>query len=134
MTFLTDEDVPDAVADFLAARGHRTHTVKHSVFETEPDDVIAKLAQQIGKEHNASVVLVTWNHVHFANILSRRPPNNNQRFRDLGRLSITCRRSVAVKRLTETIEDIEHEDGLCQFRTDKRLIMTLTEISLNIER
>ena len=132
--FLTDEDVPDTIADFFVSRGHTVYTVKHSIFESEPDDVIAKLAQQISLENNASVVLVTWNHVHFANLIARRPPNNNLRFRALGRLSMTCRRPAAMKRLTETIEDIEREYALCQSRDDKRLIMTLTEISLNIER
>lgn len=108
--------------------------MKHSTFESEPDDVIAKLAQQISLEAQAPVVLITWNHVHFVNLIARRPPHNNLRFRALGRLSITCRRPAAVKRLTETIADIEHEYAVCQERDDKRLIMTLTEISLNIER
>src|SRR6478672_9772237 len=88
--FLIDEDVPLSVAEFLRNRGHSIHTVKQSTFEGEPDDVIVRLAQEISQRADMPVIIVTWNHKHFANLISRRPPNNNNRFRNIGRLSITC--------------------------------------------
>jgi hypothetical protein len=134
IVFLIDEDVPQSVSEYLGNRGHITHSVKQSTFEGEPDEVIVKLAHQISQEIAAPVVVVTWNHKHFANLISRRPPNNNNRFRTLGRLSMTCPRPGAIKRLNETIEDIEREYALCLARDDKRLIVTLTESSFIIER
>lgn len=132
--FLMDEDVPRSVAEFFRDRGHITHAVKQSTFEGEPDEVIVRLAHQISQEAAAPVVVVTWNHKHFANLISRRPPSNNNRFRSIGRLSMTWLRPVALKRLKETIEDVEREYTLCQAREDKRLIMAITEMSFIVER
>ncbi len=134
IVFVIDEDVPLSVAKFFRNRGHEVHLVKQSTFEGEPGEIIVKLADRISRESGKGVVLVTWNHRHFARLISRRPQLNNLRYRVLGRLSFLCSRAVALKRLNETIDDIEREYQLCQTRNDKRLIMTIDELRFSIER
>jgi hypothetical protein len=65
MVCLIDEDVPLSVADFMQQRGHTVYTVKQSTFEGEPDEIIARLGDQISRETQRSVVLITWNHSSF---------------------------------------------------------------------
>ena len=134
IVFLIDEDVPWSVAQFLMDRGHIIHSVKKSTSEGEPDSVIVKLGHELSEEIGIPVVILTWNHKHFVDHISRRPPNNNNRFRNLGRLSFTCSHPAGIKRIRETIEDVEREYALCQTRGDKRLIMSIGENTFMIER
>lgn len=134
MTFLIDEDIPFSIADFLRDRGHDVHLVKQSTAEGQPDAVIVNFADQIGRRHQRDVIIITGNHKHFVRLISRRPPLNNNRFRALGRISVRCNKSAALKRFRETMDDIEHEYWLCQRRNDKRLIMTIDDEHFTIER
>ena len=134
LVFLVDENAPASVGVFLAAQGYETHSIKKSTFAGEPDDVIAKLGHILSRELDANVIVVTFNRKHFMKIISRRPPNNNLRYRNLGRLSLLCPYPMAVKRLRETLDDIEREFALCQTRSDKRMIMAIDETEFRIER
>ncbi len=122
LVFLADEDVPRSGSTFLQQSGYEIHMVTRSTYEGELDEVIARLAHLLSREIGSHIIVLTFNHRHFRTHISRRPPNNNLRFRNVGRLSFTCDRSIAVKRLRETLDDVEREYALCQQRADKRRV------------
>lgn len=128
MPLLIDEDVPQAVSEFLRERGHNVQMVRGSPLEREADAVLAKAVIE------ARGIVVTWNHRHFSQLIDRRPPLNYTRFPNVGRLSFVCPHAMGLKRLRELIEDIEREYQLVQERRDRRLIMVIGDTWFRIDR
>ncbi len=126
--FLVDQNVPDAVPQFLQERGYEV-TLIRDVFPTDVEDpVIAKAADDYG------AVCVTNNHKHFKGPLGRRPPVGERMLRHSSRISFTCRETVARRRLEEHIDSIEFEWQRAQQRSDKRVLIEISERGLFIER
>lgn len=128
MRFLADEHVPPPVIAFLRDRGHVVDSVRGSPLRGEADEVIAKAA------HESSAIVVTWNHRHYAELISRRPPLNRDRFPNAGRLSFVCPEPLGRRRLEALLDDIEHEHRIVQARRDKRLIMVIGDTWFRINR
>jgi predicted nuclease of predicted toxin-antitoxin system len=57
---LIDENVPDAVAQFLQRRGHVVHYVRHELALGTSDKDVARHANDLGG------IVVTWNYKDFA--------------------------------------------------------------------
>jgi hypothetical protein len=49
LRFLTDNNVPDSVGDYLRARGHSVHRVRHHMPDNSPDNVVATAALAAGR-------------------------------------------------------------------------------------
>ncbi len=127
MRLLVDENVPDSVARFLRERGHTVDLVRESLGQMTPDEFIA----WVGDDLAAIVVTVDRD---FKQIVQRIPNGGRRRFNALGRISLRCRESQALARMTEFIEDIEREYVRLQTRPDKRLIVEITQTSYRIVR
>lgn len=65
MHVIVDQDVPDAVALYLKARGHQVELHREVFPLKTPDPVIAKRA------HHLRAVVATWNCRHFRTLLLR---------------------------------------------------------------
>ena len=119
MVFLLDENVPDSVAAFLRERGHTVNLSREVLGAGTKDPVIAKAGDLIRG------VVVTINHKHFKTLAARAPIGERQRFRNLGRISLTCAAPRTLARLEKFVESIEfhHQQALNQ--SDKRLMLEL---------
>ncbi len=128
MVLVIDEHVPQSLAAFLQDRGHDVRRVVGSGLEGEKDPLIAKAANDLG------AIVVTFNHRHFAILISRATHSGRNRYPRAGRLSLRCEAAVAVRRVPEFIEEIELEHAKAQTRTDKRVIISLSDKWFSIER
>jgi hypothetical protein len=99
IAFLTDNNVPDSLGNYLRRRGHDVVRVRTVMPADSPDPVIAEAAMR------ASRVLISWdkdfNHQRFL----------KPRFRKLSRIGFSCPEVEAVNRLKEVIDLIEFEYG-----------------------
>lgn len=127
MRLLVDENVPDSVAAFLRERGHQVLLVREHLGQMTPDDFIA----WVGENINAIVLTVDKD---FRAIVQRVPQGGRRKFNSLGRISLRCRESRALARMTVFIEEIEREFERLQGTRDKRLIVEITETSYTIRR
>lgn len=98
---LTDEDVPDPVAEFLAARGYHVLFVRdHFGRETE-DHVIARAASQ------QAALVFTWNQRHFVRLAKRRRKTGALSYPGMSVVAFVCAHPRGLERLELLIEDIE---------------------------
>lgn len=134
LRFLCDEDVPASVTEFLRQRGHFVATVTELTIDGESDEVVVRLAHQLSLQYDSPITLVTFNRNHFATLIPRRPPDNQLRYRRVGRLTLAVDRAAALTRLTALIDDIEREHYHCLTARDQRCLLTLQTIGLLIER
>ncbi len=119
MRFLIDEDVPLAVAEYIQNRGHEAIQAREVLVRGSHDWVLANHA------HANKLIVVTWNHKHFARHIKRRPHEDQIRYPDAGRISFTCPKPVGVERLRRYMPVIELEYALVQNDDDKRLIVEI---------
>jgi predicted nuclease of predicted toxin-antitoxin system len=126
--FLLDEDVPHAVGEFLAERGHEVFYVAESLVKGSADTLVVQWVDV----HEA--VVVTHNYKHFEKLVSRVPKGGRARFRKASRLTLRCVQTHALRRVTDLIEDIEHEYERCQRRTDKRMMSEIGESYFKTDR
>ena len=73
MLLLVDENVPQSVADFFAARGHQVKQVRDILPAGTPDPVIAAVGDQM------SAIVVTWDK-DFESLVGRIPRAAKQSF------------------------------------------------------
>jgi predicted nuclease of predicted toxin-antitoxin system len=125
---LIDEDVPQSVADFFAARGHQVTFVRDILLPGTPDAAIAA----VGDEMEA--IVVTWNQRDFRRFASRVPKGARQSFRRLGRISFRCNQLRGRIRVEQVIESIEFEYEQSQRLRDTRLIMEIGESFFRVQR
>jgi Domain of unknown function (DUF5615) len=116
LRFLLDEDVPRPVGDFLLDRGHAVFLVEDALVNGSADTLLAQWV------HVNRGIVVTFNHKHFAALVSRVPLGGRERFRKASRLSLRCKQTRALQRVTAHIESIEFEYEQCQQRPDKRFM------------
>ena len=125
---LIDEDVPQAVLEFLRGRGHDVQLAREPPLASADDEAVARAASAV------QAIVVTWNHRHYSQLISRVPPLNYLRFPHAGRISFVCPHSMGAKRVREVIADIEHEYLVVQARRDRRLIMVVGDTWFRIDR
>lgn len=126
--FLLDENVPEAVAEFLRNRGHSVVWSRSVVPLESPDILVIREADRIG------AVVVTSNRKHFHPIIHREAPGVSPRFLRAGLLSFKCNYANAVARLALLISRIEAEYTELQGEEDQRLIFEIWEDKYSIHR
>jgi hypothetical protein len=126
--FLLDEDVPHAVGEFLAERGHAVFYVEDSLVKGSADTLLAQWV-----DVNEGVV-VTHNAKHFKKLVSRVPSGGRTRFRRASRLTLSCAQPRSLRRVKVFIDEIEREYERCQQQTDKRMMCEIGESNFKIDR
>lgn len=100
--FFTDNDVEDAVGDFLRESGHTAQRLRDVMLRTSPDPVIDANCREHG------LVLITHNHKHFKRI-AHDLRQTGVPIKPLSRIDMECHQSEAVARLKDLMPIIEAE-------------------------
>src|SRR5713101_4476732 len=120
MDLLIDECVPESVAKVFSDRNHSIAYVSRELGQKSPDRIVAETADQNG------LILVTWNVRDFRRLgISRRPPNNQQRYRRAGMISFLCDEAQGARRTAQVMESIEFEFSQALRRPDRRLLISV---------
>jgi Domain of unknown function (DUF5615) len=127
VTALTDEDVPDALGDFLRDRGYGVVLVRDTFGVGTPDHVIARAASERG------LLVYTFNRRHFLNFARRISPYGALTHPGLSVVSFDLRRPQALARLRVVIEDIEAVYQNRVVRGGGRLIAVVGDTVLRFE-
>jgi hypothetical protein len=118
MDLLIDECVPASVVKVFVDRHHSIAYVANELGQKTPDRLVAQTAD----ENN--LILVTWNVRDFTKLgLTRRPPDNRQRYRRAGMISFVCNEDQGARRALQVIESIEFEYQQALKRPDRRLLV-----------
>lgn len=117
MRLLIDECVAEDVVSVFAQRHHEIARVVDVLPSGSPDALVAEFA------HRESLICVTWNKRHFHSLISRKPGNNHNRYRNAGLIAFRCPEPNGKRRLSQVIDIIESEHERVQSRHDKRLIV-----------
>ncbi len=128
MRLLVDENVPSSVTDFLRQRCHEVILVREVLLPGSADQLVAEVGNRM------SAIVVTWNHKHFKQLIARAPISSRQHFTNLGRITSRCSEARGRLRLEQLIRSIEFEYEQAQGRGDRRLMVEITETTLNIVR
>jgi len=102
ITFFTDNDVEDAVGDFLKDSGHTVQRLRDVMLANSPDPIVDANCRENG------LVLITHNYKHFRRIAHEMRQAGRQ-FRPLSRIDMECHQSEAVGRLADLLPIIEAE-------------------------
>jgi predicted nuclease of predicted toxin-antitoxin system len=100
--FFTDNDVPDAVGDFLKESGHTVIRLRDVMLDNSPDPVVAAACREQG------MVLVTHNVKHFKKIVKDYEVTAAQADR-LCRIELECEQLESVDRIRDALSTIETE-------------------------
>lgn len=118
MDLLIDECVPASVTRVFQQQRHKIIYVVRELGQRSPDRLVAETADEQG------LVLVTWNARHFRTLgLSRRPPDNQQRFRNAGMISFHCNEDQGARRASQVMASIEFEFTRALKGNDRRLLV-----------
>jgi hypothetical protein len=100
--FFTDNDVEDAVGDFLRDSGHSVQRLRDVMLDDSPDPVVDANCRENG------LVLITHNYKHFKRIAHdlRRA---GVPLKPLSRIDMECHQTEAVERLKALLPIIEAE-------------------------
>lgn len=123
MRLLIDENVPRAVAEFLASRGHEVQFVTKRLPAGTPDPVVAAAGDKL------SAIVVTWDR-DFDVLAHRGGKRARSPFRHLGRISFRCNEANGRRLIEEWIDHIELHYQKTQQRADRRMIVQIQETSV----
>lgn len=128
MRFLMDEDADARVGEFLCSRGHNVEFSRDTLGQRTPDHLVAAAADQAG------AIVVTRNYRHYRALIRRAEAGNTPRFPRAGLICFRCDDTSAVRRLQDLIGVIESEYEQVQLLPDPRLIVEITETTLQVVR
>ncbi len=100
--FFTDNDVSDAVGEFLKDSGHRLTRLRDVMVNTSADEVVAAACRKSGQ------ILVTHNVKHFKRIAKDFQLNSGE-VDNLCRIELDCKQFVARERIALALGLIEWE-------------------------
>lgn len=120
MRLLIDENVPKSVADYFASRGHNVQYVKDLFPARTPDPVIATIGDKM------SAIVVTWDR-DFDALVRRVPLGSKAAFRQLGRITFSCREPKGLELAQRWMESIEFHYEQALRRKDLRMIVQIQE-------
>jgi len=127
MRLLIDEDVPNAITDFLRDRGHDVVRVLDVLTPGTPDHAIAAYAEQDAR------IVITFNLRDYNRLIRRGVAG-----RKAGLIGfIHCHHVEGLRRVQDFIVAIEHEHAHMGARAegeDKRLIVQISTTKLTILR
>ena len=101
--FFTDNDVEDAVGDFLRDSGHTVYRLRDVMRADSPDPIVDANCRENG------LVLITHNHKHFKRISRELREATGTQRKQVSRIDMECHQSEAVDRLRELLPYIEME-------------------------
>ena len=122
LKFLTDNCVPDSVAQALEKAGHTVIRLRDILPTNSPDPIVATVA-----EVNDAIL------VSFDKDFKSMAPKigiGQQRFRKLSRIAFRCREPLAAHRISAAMSLIEHEWQVAQSSSDKRIIINISETTI----
>jgi predicted nuclease of predicted toxin-antitoxin system len=122
---LVDENVPQSVADFFAARGHQVKQVGDILPAATPDPVIAAVGDQM------SAIVVTWDK-DFESLVGRIPRGSQAKFRRLGRISFRCDYADGVRQLEKWMPLTEFHYAQAAASKTFRLILEIQRNAFRI--
>ena len=126
MPLLIDENVPESVTEFFRGRGHSITYVRDIFLPGTSDPVIGAAGDKLG------AIIVTWNHRDFKKLAARIPKGGQAALRRLGRINFRCHEARGRRRAEQTIDILEDEYERAQGRSDKRLLIEISETSTRI--
>jgi len=100
--FFTDEDVEDAVGDFLRDSGHTVQRLREVMLRGSADPIVDANCREHG------LVLITHNYKHFKRI-AHELRRGGSPLKPLSRIDMECHQSEAVARLKDLLPHIELE-------------------------
>lgn len=127
MLIITDEDVPAAVAQFLASRSHQVMLARDHFLPGTSDPVITQAAS-----HQQAVV-VTWNRRHFKALAKRRRPSGALRYPGMSVVSFRCPHTHGLPRIQKVIAEVEAVYLIRVVQGGVRMIAEITETVLRFE-
>lgn len=120
MELLIDENVPEAVTEFLRSRGHNIEMVRNVLPVGTEDPVVATVGNRFSK------TIVTWDKG-FDKAARPRQKNTQQnqtRYRKLGQIVLDCKYAQGLDVLQEHIEIVETYYATALAK-NKKLLVTL---------
>ena len=127
MHFMLDENVPASVAGMLRGIGHTAEFVRDYVPPGSPDPVVATVSQDL------DAVLISFDG-DFQKIAPRVPDRQRARFKRLCRIWMRCNEYQAAQRLEGALALVEAEYELAQTRSDKRMLVWITNGYIRTDR
>ena len=100
--FFTDNDVANAVGDFLMESGHSVIRLRDVMLDNSPDPIVAAACREAG------MVLITHNIKHFKQIAKEHQISHSE-IDALCRIDLGCRQIAAVGRVKDALSVIEAE-------------------------
>lgn len=100
--FFTDNDVEDAVGDFLMDSGHTVQRLRDVMLSNSADPIVDANCREHG------LVLITHNYKHFKRI-AHELRQSGRPLKPLSRIDLECHQSEAVARLTDHLPIVEAE-------------------------
>jgi predicted nuclease of predicted toxin-antitoxin system len=97
LRFLTDNNVPDPVGDWLRDRGHDVERVRDVMADNTPDAIVA------GAAIRSERILISWDKDFNAQRFK------TPRFAPLQRIAFACEEQLGVPRLETLIDRLEYE-------------------------
>jgi hypothetical protein len=129
MHFVMDEDADAAVGEFLRSRGHIVQFSRIILWQEAADHLVAAAADELG------AIVVTRNTRHYRNLIRRDESGKPQPpFRRAGLICFRCRDEVALQRIEVLVEAIEQEFDRCRSLSDPRLIIEITDRTMQVVR
>jgi hypothetical protein len=123
ISFLVDENVPWDIVVFLRMRGHQVHYVGETFMKGSPDLLLLSTAEVNG------YVIVTFDK-DFRQLIRQLPIGVRKRTeRMAGRISFTCKETVAIERTRDLIEIIEAHYDFAVMQ-NKRFVLQISETSI----
>lgn len=126
LRLLVDEGVPDAVGRAFEARGHHVTYANRSLARGSADQLVCMAAL------NDGAILVAADHDMKA--LARAMGANNQRFRTMSLIKLSCRKPEAAEKVKAAMSLIEHEWLCGTHRTGRRLWIEIQPAVIRIVR
>ena len=126
LKFLTDNCVPDSVGRALAEAEHEVIRLRDILPTNSPDPIVATVAEL------NDAILVSFDKDFKG--LAPRIGVGQQRFRKLSRIGFRCREPMAAQRILLALSLIEHEWQVAQASSDKRMIVHISETTIQTTR
>lgn len=128
MRFLMDENADAHITEFLLARGHAVEVSTNVLGISAPDNLVASAADRL------NAIVVTRDYRHFRRLIRRSTPEAPTPYPRAGLICFRCDDSIALRRIEDLIEGIEAEYEIVRRLADPRLIMEITDRSMQTVR
>lgn len=126
LKFFADNCVPDSVGQVLQEAGHEVLRLRDILPRNSPDQIVASVAEL------NDAILISFDRDF--RTLAPRIGLGRQRFRRLSRIAFRCREPIAARRIGLALSLIEHEWLIAQESDDHRMIIQISETTIQTIR